>query len=83
MPREMDDNVLSQLYEVLTDSGFAGLAEAMTSLLNEVMRIERSHFLQAQPYERTEMRRGRIICILTHLVDGLSLLFGYGIFSQK
>ena len=58
MAHQMDDNVLSQVYEVLVDAGFDGLAEAMTLLLNEVMRLERSHHLQAQPYERSEQRRG-------------------------
>ena len=58
MAHEMDDNVLSQVYEVLVDSGFDGLAEALTLLLNEVMRLERSQHLQAQPYERSAQRRG-------------------------
>ncbi len=58
MAHEMDDNVLSQVYEVLVDTGFDGLAEALTLLLNEVMRLERSQHLQAQPYERSAERRG-------------------------
>lgn len=58
MAHEMDDNVLSQVYEVLVDTGFDGLAEALTLLLNEVMLLERSHHLQAQPYERSAQRRG-------------------------
>ena len=53
MAHEMDDNVLSQVYEVLVDTGFDGLAEALALLLNEVMLLERSHHLQAQPYERS------------------------------
>ena len=58
MAHEIDDNVLSQLYEVLVDAGFDGLGEALTVLLNEVMRLERSQHLQAQPYERSVQRRG-------------------------
>ena len=58
MAHEMDDNVLSQVYEVLVDSGFDGLAEALTLLLNEVMLLERSQHLRAQPYERSAQRRG-------------------------
>lgn len=58
MAHQMDDNVISQVYEVLIDSGFAGLAEALTLLLNEVMCLERSQHLQAQPFERSEQRRG-------------------------
>ena len=45
MAHEMDDNVLSLVYEVLVDSGFDGLADALTLLLNEVMRLERSQHL--------------------------------------
>lgn len=52
------DTVLSQLYDLLAGHGFAGLADALTVLLNEVMKIERSHHLQAQLYERTDQRRG-------------------------
>ena len=58
MAHQRDDNVLSQLYEVLVDAGFDGLAEALTLLLNEVMFLERSRHLQAEPYERSEHRRG-------------------------
>lgn len=58
MAHQTNDNVLSQVYEVLVGAGFDGLAETLTLLLNEVMRIERSQHLQAQPYERTEQRRG-------------------------
>ena len=58
MTHQTDDNVLSQVYEVLAEAGFAGLAEALTLLLNEMMRLERNRHLQAQPYERTDQRRG-------------------------
>lgn len=58
MAHQMDDNVLFQVFEVLTDAGFDGLAEALTLLLNEVMKVERSQHLQAQPYERSAQRRG-------------------------
>jgi putative transposase len=58
MAHEVDDSVLSQVYEVLVDSGFDGLVEALTLLLNEVMLLERSQHLQAQPYERSAQRRG-------------------------
>jgi hypothetical protein len=46
MAHQMADNELSQVYEVLVDAGFDGLAETVTLLLNEVMRLERSHHLQ-------------------------------------
>ena len=34
------------------------MAEAMRIMLNEAMRIERAQVIQADPYERTEQRRG-------------------------
>ena len=58
MAHELDDTVLSQLYELLVEAGFDGLGAALTVLLNEVMRLERSQHLQAQPYERSVERRG-------------------------
>jgi transposase-like protein len=44
--------------EVLTEHGFAGFANAMQILLNEAMKLERQAALNAQPYERTQTRRG-------------------------
>lgn len=44
--------------ELLAKQGFEGLAEAITLLMNEAMRIERGQHLQAEPYERTEGRQG-------------------------
>jgi transposase-like protein len=34
------------------------MAEAVRIMLNEAMKIERSQFLQAEPYQRTERRQG-------------------------
>jgi putative transposase len=47
-----------QVAELLAEHGFDGLARAMTVLLNEVMKIERSHALGAGPYQRSEDRKG-------------------------
>ena len=47
-----------EIAELLAEHGFDGLASAVTVLLNEVMKIERSHALGAGPYERSEQRRG-------------------------
>jgi len=44
--------------EVLIDNGFEGMADAMSVLFNEAMQLERSAFLDAGPYERSEGRRG-------------------------
>jgi transposase-like protein len=47
-----------QVLELLIENGFEGMAQAMTLLLNEAMKLERSAFLRALPYERTPERRG-------------------------
>jgi len=44
--------------EVLSENGFEGMAGAMAILFNEAMQLERSAFLEAGPYERSEDRRG-------------------------
>jgi putative transposase len=44
--------------ELLAEHGFDGMARAIAVLLNEVMKIERSHALGAAPYQRTEGRTG-------------------------
>jgi transposase-like protein len=49
---------LSQVLDVLIESGFDGMAHAMELLLNEAMKLERSAVLEAAPYERTPSRRG-------------------------
>lgn len=48
------DDVLT----LLVDHGFEGFASAMQILLNEAMKLERQAALNAQPYERTQTRRG-------------------------
>ena len=46
------------MLELLADHGFDGLADALQILFNEAMKLERSAVLEAQPYERTPLRRG-------------------------
>jgi len=47
-----------EILELLVDRGFEGLAQAMQTLVNEAMKLERSQVLDAWPYERTPQRRG-------------------------
>lgn len=49
---------VSEALALLAAEGFDGLAEALKVLLNEAMKIERTHVLEAGPYERTATRRG-------------------------
>jgi transposase-like protein len=55
---DCDPTAFTQVLELLTEHGFDGMANALQILLNEAMELERSAFLQAGPYERTDARRG-------------------------
>jgi len=58
MTPKLDDKVAAQIMEVLLRDGTAGFGEVFKTLLNQVMKEERSAFLNARPYERTETRKG-------------------------
>jgi putative transposase len=58
MTHQMQTTALDEITELLAEHGFDGLAQAVTVLLNEVMKIERSHALGAAPYQRAEGRTG-------------------------
>ena len=58
MAHPMQTTALDQVTELLAEHGFDGLARAVTVLLNEVMKLERSVALGAGPYQRTEHRNG-------------------------
>jgi putative transposase len=49
---------LDQITELLAEHGFDGMARAVGVLLNEVMKLERTHALGAAPYQRSEGRTG-------------------------
>jgi len=49
---------LDDVIQLLADHGFDGMAEAITVLMNEAMRLERTETLGATPYERSAARRG-------------------------
>lgn len=53
-----DATTITAALKLLTEHGFDDLASALELLLNEAMRLERSAFLRAGPWERTEERRG-------------------------
>ncbi len=53
-----DPKTIATALELLTDHGFEGMAGCLEALLNEAMRIERSAYLGAGPYERSDGRRG-------------------------
>jgi putative transposase len=53
-----DSSVVASVMELLMQAGFDGFAEGFRLLLNEAMKLQRSAVLAAQPYERTDQRRG-------------------------
>ena len=46
------------MLQLLNDEGSDGFAEGLRLLVNEAMQAERSHVLQARPFERTDARLG-------------------------
>jgi len=58
MAHQADDNVIETVVQLLCENGLSHMSDAMRLMLNEAMRIERSQALEADPYQRTEKRRG-------------------------
>src|SRR3954451_10585132 len=58
MTHQMQTTALDEIMELLAEHGFDGMASAVTVLLNEVMKLERTHALGAMPYQRAERRTG-------------------------
>ena len=52
-----NNNVLSEITEIIFDKGMNGLNTAISILVNEAMQIERSRHLKAEPYERSNDRQ--------------------------
>jgi len=55
---EPDSTTIHHVLELLTQNGFSELSGALELLFNEAMKIERSTYLGAAPYERSGSRRG-------------------------
>ncbi len=55
---EDQTTAIESVLEVLCEHGLGAMAEAMQTLLNEAMKLERSEFLRAAPGERTDERTG-------------------------
>jgi transposase-like protein len=58
MTHQDQSTALEGLVQLLADHGFDGMAEAITILMNEAMKLERTEVLGAAPYERSTSRRG-------------------------
>ncbi len=57
MTHEIQSSEVNAAVQLLAENGFEGMANAMQILFNEAMKIERSEYLGAAPYQRTEERR--------------------------
>jgi len=55
---DFDATTIAAALELLSKHGFDGLARPLEMLFNEAMRLERSAFLCAGPWERSDERRG-------------------------
>jgi len=56
MAQHHQDKTIEGAVELLKVNGFAGMAEAVTLLMNSAMLAERSDYLGAAPYERSSQR---------------------------
>ena len=58
MARLNHPELLNSVLQLLTDDGSDAFADSLRILVNEAMFAERSAALGAQPFERTEARKG-------------------------
>lgn len=57
MAMHVENIKISEAVELIAEKGFSGMAEAMQILINQAMLVERAHYLQLAPYERSEVRQ--------------------------
>ncbi len=58
MTHQNECNGIDGVVQLLAEHGFDGMAEAITILMNEAMKLQRNEAIGAAPYERTDERRG-------------------------
>ena len=58
MTHQNESYPFDQMIQILDEHGFDGMARAIQILINEAMKIERNEVLGAEPYQRTQQRRG-------------------------
>ncbi len=56
--QQVDSTALQQALIILAENGLSDLGKAVEIVLNAAMKLERSQFLGASPYQRTHERRG-------------------------
>jgi putative transposase len=55
---QADHSVIEIVGQLLSEKGLSHMADAMRWMLHEALRIERAQVLEADPYQRTEKRKG-------------------------
>ena len=58
MTQQQEDTTIRTVFEIINAGGMENLGEAISILINEAMKAERSSVLRAQPWERTTDREG-------------------------
>jgi len=58
MTHVKDDSAIWSALEQIFENGLEGLDTAVSILINEAMRVERSRALEAEPWQRTQARKG-------------------------
>jgi len=58
MTQQKEDTVIRTIFEIINSEGMEGLGDAVSILINEAMKVERSSALNAAPWQRTESRMG-------------------------
>ena len=58
MTQQKKDTGVDAILEIINEYGMDGLKEAVSILINEAMKVERFHVLNALPWERSENRSG-------------------------
>ena len=56
MAHRVEHHPLDAAFAALLTNGLDGAGEALRILVNEASKIERNHFLNARPHERTAER---------------------------
>lgn len=58
MTHHKQNTAIGQMLEAIIENGLEGLAAAVSTLLNEAMKVERSRALGAEPRQRSQGRLG-------------------------
>jgi len=58
MTQQEQNTGIQSILKIINQYGMEGLEDAVSILINEAMKVERSYALKAQPWERSESRTG-------------------------